>query len=75
MMEFILTSLHPAPPTYGAIRGNFSFVITLTKGWFHATAKKRGGKIFDGKLVELGYYRHFQEAAQACDKYWWKHSQ
>jgi hypothetical protein len=75
MMQFVLTSLRPEIPTYGAIRGQYSFVITLIEGWFHATAKKTGGKAFDRTRVELGYYHHFQDAQDACEKYFWKHSQ
>jgi hypothetical protein len=75
MMEFIPVGISPGTPTYSAIRGDFTFVITYINGKFHATAKKRGGKPFDGTIVELGYHKHFQDAAQVCDRYWWKHSQ
>jgi hypothetical protein len=50
-------------------------VITYVSGKFHATTKKRGGQPFDGTIVELGYHKHFQDAAKACETYWWKHSQ
>ena len=75
MIEFILTSLRPNPPIYGAVKGQYTFVISFIDGWFHATSKKIGAKKFDGTRVELGYYRHFKEAAEACNKYFLKHSQ
>jgi hypothetical protein len=75
MIQFVLISFRPDLPVYGGVKGQFTFVISLIEGRFHATAKQIGAKKFDGTRVELGYYRHFQDAQDACEKYFLKHSQ
>jgi hypothetical protein len=76
MIEFVTLQTRPGTPTYGAIKGEFSFVITLTEtGKFHASLKKLGAVIWDGSRVDLGYFRTFHEATEACETYHRKHSQ
>jgi hypothetical protein len=75
MISFTPLSVSPDIPTYGVIRGEFTFVITLIEGRFHASVKKLGAAKFDGTRKELGYHKHFEDAVLACESYYWKHSQ
>jgi hypothetical protein len=78
MMEFVNLATRPDIPTYGAIGGEFSFVITfLTEGGdrFHASVKKLGAQKFDGTRIDLGHFKRFADAAKACEIYLREHQQ
>lgn len=72
MLQFYVMQTRPYRPTYGAIMGDFTFVISLNdNNKFHATVKRAGAKPFDGTIIELGKnFRHFHDAVKACEKYY-----
>jgi hypothetical protein len=76
MIQFTPIQIHPQRPTYGAIMGEYTFVITLTdNGKFHASVKRLGAKKFDGTRKDLGNFHQFNKAAHACETYWRNHQQ
>jgi hypothetical protein len=75
MMQFTMLSIHPDVPTYGAVQGEFTFIITRIKHKFHASVKRVGTKKFDNTRIDIGHFNHFQDASKACETYFWRHSQ
>jgi hypothetical protein len=69
VIQFIPLAVSPDIPTYGGITNRHSFVITFINGRFRASAKLLGAIKFDGTRIEIGYFRRFTDAVEACEAY------